>query len=186
MAKAKKKGSTKAKPMRRKAKATKAETVEVRRGAIGDNSSLALPAPDDYEHHMKTIKGFKDKLETAKGNLSNAKTAANKACPGLAASIAETLAIQREGDPVKLATRLEMLGIGLKLTNNPIQLTIHDTLAGDEESLVERRGFEDGKNGRPPNNKYPDGSDLAKLYADNWKKGQAELAGVSQAELEDA
>lgn len=170
-------------PRRRSSKPTKAETVEVRTVAgIGDNSQLALPAPDDYEHHMKSIRGAKDKLETAKSLLSHAKTAANKTCPGLAASISETLQIEREGDPVKLQTRLEMLGMGLKHIGSTIQLSVFDTLAGDEEELVARRGYEDGKAARPCNNKYPVGSSLADLYNENWQKGQAEnMAGITQA-----
>lgn len=170
----KKKGKTSKKPMRRKAKATKAETVEVRKAAaMGDNSQLALPAPDDYAHHMKTIKGLKDRAATAQSLVRHAKTAANKACPGLAASIEETLSIEREGDPVKLQTRLEMMGMGLKHIGSTIQLSVFDSLAGDHMDQVYRRYFTDGQGGKALDNRYPEGSDLAAQASRAWRHGFA-------------
>jgi len=167
------------KPTRRKVKATKGETVEVRTAAIGDNSQLALPAPDDYAHHMKAIRGAKDKLETAKSLLSHAKTAANKTCPGLASSIAETLQIERDGDPVKLQKRFEMLGIGLKQIGSSIQLSVFDTLGGDHLDQVYRRFYADGKAGKTLDNRYPVGSDLAAQAARAWRHGTAANLGQS-------
>lgn len=165
----------------------KANEVEVRTVVgIGDNSQLALPAPDDYAHHMKTIKGYMDKLETAKSILSHAKTAANKACPGLAASIAETLKFEREGDPIKLQKRLEMLGMGLKQIGSTIQLSVFDSLAGDEMDMVYQRGLADGKAGKTPDCRYPEGSDLAEQYNAGWRHGTAENMGVSAADADAA
>lgn len=175
----------KPKPTRRKAKATKAETVEHRKIGIGDNSQLALPAPDDYAHHMKTIRGLKEKSATAASLLRHAKTSANKACSGLAASIEETLAIEREGDPIKLQKRLELLGIGLKQIGSTIEVTIFDSLAGDELELVYKRGHADGKAGRTADNKYPEGSDLHAEYARGWRHGTASNLGLT-AEQADA
>lgn len=162
----------------------KAGKTEVRR--IGDNSQLSLPEPDDYAHHLKSIKGCMEKVATASSLLRHAKQSANKSCPGLAASVTETIAIEREGDPVKLQKRLELLGMGLKQIDSSIQLTVFDTLAGDEEELVAKRGYEDGKAARPMNNKYPEGSSLSDLYAENWRMGQAENMGWSDSKKEAA
>lgn len=174
------------KPMRRKAKATKAETVEPRTIGIGDNSQLALPAPDDYAHHMKTIRGLKEKSATAASLLRHAKTSANKACAGLAASIEETLAIEREGDPIKLQKRLELLGMGLKQIGSTIEVTIFVTLAGDEEDLVYKRGHSDGKAGKTADNKYPEASSLHALYAKGWRHGTAENLGLTPEQADAA
>lgn len=162
----------------------KENEVEVR--TIGDNSDLALPAPDDYAHHMKTIRGCRDRLATASSLLSHAKKSANKCAPGLAASVEETLKIERENDPVKLRTRLEMLGLGLKQIDSSIQLNVFDTLAGDQKEMVARRGYEDGKAARPQSSDYPEGSDLAALYSENWLKGQAEIFNITKAPEESA
>lgn len=176
-----KKGSGKKSARGRRSKAesmtgAKESAVEVR--TIGDNSSLALVAPDDYAHHYKSIKGLKEKSATASSLVRHAKTAANKACPGLAASIEQTIAIEREGDPEKLKRHLELMGIGLKNIGSTVQITIFDTLEGDEEDLIAKRGYEDGKAARTPNNKYPVGSDLDLLYTTNYQRGQAENLGV--------
>lgn len=184
MARAKKVNTKK--PMRRSKKAAKGDEVESRTAGIGDNSQLALPAPDDYEHHMKTIKGTKDKLETAKSLLRHAKEAANKCCPGLAASIEETLKIERDGDPAKLQKRLEMLGIGLKQIGSSVQLTVFDTLAGEVEDQAYTRGFADGEGGKTMNNRYPDGSPLAKAYVRGWHHGTGKNLGQTPEQVDAA
>jgi hypothetical protein len=81
----------------------KESEVEVRTAAkIGDNSQLKLPKPDDYEHHLKSIRGCQDKSATAASLTRLACEAANKCSAGLAASIKNTLKIERENDPEKL------------------------------------------------------------------------------------
>lgn len=174
------------KPLRRSKKPTAEETVEVRTPGIGDNSKLALPAPDDYSHHMKSIRGAKDKLETAKSLLRHAKDAANKCAAGLAASIEETLKIERDNDPVKLQARLEMLGLGLKEIGSTIQLSVFDSLGGDAADQVYQRGMADGKAGRTADNRYPEGSDLHALYAKGWRHGTASNLGISAEESDRA
>lgn len=180
-----KKKATK-KPLRRSKKPTQDETVETRTAGIGDNSEMSLPAPDDYEHHMKCIRGAKDKLETAKSLLSHAKTAANKACPGLAANIGETLAIEREGDPVKLKKRFAMLGIGLKLINSTVQLSVFDTLAGEVTDQAYKRGYADGEAGKSANSGYPEGSDLETLYSKGWRHGTGKNMGLTPEQVDAA
>jgi hypothetical protein len=162
----------------------KAAEVEVR--TIGDNSQLPLPKPDDYKHHMKTIKGALDRVETAKSLLNHAKSAANKSCPGMADSIKQTLQIERENDPAALQKRLEMLGIGLDVIGHTLQLTVWDTLAGDEEDMVYKRGHADGAAGRTASNKYPENSTLAETYARGWRDGTASNLGLTAEQAEAA
>lgn len=186
---AKKKAKVKTKPARgsRKRRGNgkdftggKENEVEVR--SIGDNSGLNLPAPDDFEHHYKSIRGAQDKVKTAQAISSQASESANKCSPGLAKVIKDTLKIENENDPVKLQRHLEMMGMGLSHIGSTIQISIFDSLAGDEDDLVAKRGYADGKAARPSNNRYPSGSSLAEIYDTNWAKGQAEnMAAITQA-----
>lgn len=154
--------------------------VEVRQAAgIGDNSKLALAAPDDYSHHMKSIKGLAEKAATANSMLRHAKTSANKCSPGLAASIAETLAIERENDPIKLQRRLEHLGLGMKLIGSSVQLSVFDTLAGEVAEQAYKRGFADGEAPRTAACPYPENSDLAEKYSKGWRHGTAKNMGMT-------
>lgn len=161
-------------------------SVEVRTPAIGDNSKLALPDPSDFDHHYKSMRGARDKVKTAQALSSQASESANKCAPGLSKVIKETLKIEDENDPVKLARHLELMGMGLKHINSSIQITIFDTLAGDEEDLVYKRGFEDGKAGRTADNRYPEGSSLHALYAKGWRHGTASNLGISPADADKA
>lgn len=154
-------------------------TVEVRKIGIGDNTGLNLPAPDDYAHHMKAIKGAKDKLETAKSLVRHAKEAANKSCTGMAASIEDTIKIERENDPEKLRRRLEMLGIGLNHIGHSLQLTIFDTLGGDTLDQIYKRFWLAGKEGKTLDNRYPVGSDLHAQAARAWRHGTAANLGLT-------
>jgi hypothetical protein len=165
----------------------KANAVEVRTAAkIGDNSKLKLPAPDTFDHHYKSIRGAQDKVKTAQALSSQASESANKASPGLAKVIKDTLKIENENDPIKLARHLEMMGMGLKQINSPIQLTVFDTLQGDVADQAYKRGFDDGENGRTANNAYPDGSDLATAYGDGWRHGTAKNLGITPKEADAA
>lgn len=151
-------------------------TVEVR--GVGDNSQLPLPAPDDLDHHKKNIKGWKEKVATAQRGLQQAKAAAKKAHINLK-SLDLVVSIERDNDPVAALDFFRQVDLGLKGSESTLRISVHDTLAGDEKDLVARRGYEDGKAGRTPDNKYPEGSDLANLYNENWQKGQADLLGVN-------
>lgn len=156
--------------------------VEVRMG--GDNSpKLELPAPDDFAYHMKAIKGSLEKKDTAVALVRNAKKSADKAAPGLSGTIDRLIKIERSNDPMAFQREMELLGYGLKQTNSPIQISVFDTLLGDQKEQVAKRGYEDGKAGRSAKQEYPDGSDLAGLYSDNWMRGQAEMLGVDVSTL---
>lgn len=164
----------------------KAAKVEVR-GGMGDNApEMKLPAPDDFLHHMKSIKGCKEKLETAKSLVSHAKKAANKSCAGLSKTIERLIGIERENDPFAFQREMEMLGLGLKVTNSPIQLSVFDTLAGDVEDQAYKRGVSDGEAGRSASNPYPENSDLAESYSSGWRHGTGKNLGLSPGQVDAA
>lgn len=164
----------------------KENEVEVRTPAAGDNSQLALPAPDDFQHHYKAIKGCKDKQATAASLLKHAKEAANKSSPGLAKMIENTIAIERQNDPAALMRHFELIGYGLRQINFPVQLSVFDTLAGDTKEQVYKRGFADGESARTANNKYPAGSDLAAEYDRGYRHGTSKNLGVTPEESDAA
>lgn len=166
--------------------------VEVRRGGAGpgagagDNSKLALPAPEDWDHHYRSIKGLKEKSATASSLVRHAKNSANKSCHGMAAAIEQTLSIERENDPVKLKKHLELLGIGLRQVGSSIQLSVFDTLLGESKDQAYTRGFKMAKDGHSLTNPYPAGSDLAAECDRGWRHGTAENLGVSKEDADKA
>ncbi len=157
---------------RRSKKPTQDETVETRTVGIGDNSELKLPAPDDWNHHKKSIAGWREKVTTAQSHLRNAIKLAKKAGVNME-SLSLVVGIERDNDPKKAASFFSQVGLGLELSESSLRVTVHDTLAGDEESLVYKRGYADGEAGRTPENKYPSGSDLAATYDRGWRHGTA-------------
>lgn len=162
----------------------KENSVEVRTAAkIGDNSQLKLPAPADFDHHYKSMRGAKEKVATAQALSSQASESANKCSPGLAAVIKNTLKIEAENDPAKLQRHLEMMGMGLKHIGSSVQMTIFDTLAGDVADQAYKRGFADGEAPRAAANPYPEGSDLYADYAKGWREGTAKNLGLSDEEV---
>lgn len=161
--------------------------VEVRTAAkIGDNSKLKLPAPNDFDHHYKSIRGAQDKVKTAQALSSQASESANKCSPGLAKVIKDTLKIEAENDPEKLKRHLEMMGMGLKQISSSIQLTVFDSLQGDVADQAYSRGAADGEAGRSANNAYPDGSELNAEYARGWRHGTAKNLGLSPEQTDAA
>lgn len=159
-----------------------ASQVEVRTPV--DTMELPLPKPVDYQHHRKTILGYRDQMKSAQGRYRKALKAAQEAGIDTDAML-EAKRIADANDPKKTAIQLNQLAFALQQEGFPIHIVVQDTLAGDHEELVARRGYEDGKAGRSPNNKYPAGSDLALVYDTNWQKGQAELVLGPQDESEE-
>lgn len=161
--------------------------VEVRKPVgVGDNSKLKLPAPADFDHHFKSLRGAKDKVDTARQIERQAAEAANKVFPGLSKICKQMMKIQDENDPVKLQQFLDLYGLGLKQINSPIQITIFDTLAGDVGDQAYKRGFADGEAGRSANNQYPAGSDLHEEYQRGWSHGTAKNLDVSPEQSDEA
>lgn len=181
---AKKKKAT-GRPARRPRKASKDETVEVRTAGIGDNSGLDLPAPDDWNHHKKSILGWREKVTTAQSHLRNAIKTAKSAGIDMDA-MNMVVGIERTNDPKKAVSFFRQVDLGLENGESTLRLTVHDTLAGDEEDIVYKRGFADGKAGRTAQNDYPEKSSLHSLYAKGWRHGTADNLGVSPEEADRA
>lgn len=162
----------------------KADQVEMRKAA-----SLDLPEPvelssDDFKLHYRAIKLAKDSLDRHKSLYDGCCKQAKKVSEELLAAV--KLAIQYEGkDPEDIRKDLEIRGFVLKQTGSYLQLTLHDTLAGDVNDQAYKRGLADGKAGRSASSKYPEGSDLAEEYGRGWRHGTAENMGMS-AEQADA
>lgn len=180
-----KKKSTK-KPTRRRAKATKEETVEVRTPAIGDNNAaLAIPEPDDWNHHKKTILGWREKVTTAQSHLRNAIKQAKKAGVNME-SFNLVVGIERENDPSKALQFFKQIDLGLSLGESSVRITPHDTLAGDQTELVYKRGYADGEAGRTADNRYPENSELHATYARGWRHGTGKNLGLSPEQVDAA
>lgn len=158
----------------------KEAAAEMRKAS--DTDELALPKPDDILFHMKAIKGWKERITTLQGSMRNALKAAKKVNKFLPEVINELLALERLDDPTEFKRRMESLGIGLKAIGAPYQLTLHDTLLGDQNELAAKRGYQNGKAGTAINNPYPENSTLSDIYVENYVKGQAELLGASVPE----
>lgn len=165
----------------------KAAKVEVRGGAtIGDNSGeFALPKPDDWDFHFRTIKGLAEKSQTAASLLRHAKTSAKKAGIDMEA-MNRTLSEDKAPDPAKMARYLEQLNLGLKQSGSPIAITVHDTILGDVNEAAYKRGFADGEGGKSANNRYPENSDLSKQYTRGWQHGTGKNLGQTPEQVDAA
>lgn len=164
----------------------KANEVEVRKLG-GDNApELKLPSEEDFNYHLKSIKGYREKKDTAVANLRNANKAAEKTCKGLSGIVGELLGLERADNPHDFQRKLELLGYGLKVTNSPIQLTVFDTLLGDVTAQAYARGKADGANGKSASNPYPEGSDLASEYTRGWQHGTVGNLGLTEEQSDAA
>lgn len=191
-----KKGKSKAKGTRRsKAESmtgAKENAVEVRRAnGVGHNSDLALPEPvtiasDDFQMHFKAAKAATEKKDTAVNLLRGVYKAAQKLHPQLPAAIKKAIAIERDPDPFRIKAELEVLGIALKETQCPIQLTVHDTLLGDVKEQAYKRGYSAGEKGQTANCPYPEGSDLGVEYLRGHLHGTGKNMGMTPEQVDAA
>lgn len=164
----------------------KAATTEVRQVGEGHNSGeLALPKPDDWDFHFRSIKGLAEKSATAASLLRHAKKSAEKSGINMEA-MNRTLSEDKAPDPAKMTRFLEQLGLGLKQSGSTLAITVHDSLAGDVADQSYKRGFADGEAGRTANNKYPENSDLAKQYTRGWMHGTGKNLGKTPEEVDAA
>ena len=160
----------------RKAKETKAEQVEVNRA-----SELALPDPiqlddEDFDFHLKSLKGANDRMKQAKNLYDGCCKAAKKVAPELLDAV--KLAIKYEGksqDDIK--KMLEIQGYVLKRTESAVQLTVHNMLLGDVMEQATKRGYDDAKAGQGSRNRYPVGTELHTAYIEGFSQGTAEMVG---------
>jgi len=161
----------------------KESQVEVR--SIGDNSALALPEPDDWNHHKKAIAGWREKVTTAQSHLRNAIKVAKKAGVNME-SLNMVVGIERTNDPAKAMDFFRQVDLGLSLGDSSIRLTAHDTLAGDQMDLVYKRGFADGEAGRTADNRYPETSELHSEYNRGWRHGTGKNMGLTPEQVDSA
>lgn len=159
--------------------------VEIRTASVGDNSEFKLPAPDDYDHHRKSILGYLEKKETASGLYRKALQTAQKA--GIDTdTMLQAHKLKKANDPIKAKRHFDQLGFALKMEDFPIQLIVHDTLLGEVNEAAYKRGFDDGEAGRTANSRYPDGSELEKEYARGHLHGTGKNMGMTPEQVDTA
>jgi hypothetical protein len=188
MAKAKKTKGTRAGRSRRgkgeNMTGAKESAVEMR--TIGDNSgelNLQQVQIDDgdFDLHYKAIKSAVERQKQSKNLYDGCCKAAKKVSADLLEAVKK--AIKFDGmDPDDIKRQLEIDGYALKRRENPIQLTVFNSLLGDQKEVVAKRGYEDGKAGRSAKTEYPEGSDLATIYSENYMRGQGEVLGLDAEE----
>lgn len=178
MAKSKSKKGTK-KPLRKVAKPTKAEKVEVN-GASDDEPTLLpllggnMPPIRDIMYHLDTINGLQARARTAAGKVSDAKKKAKEAGVDLKA-IAEGVGMERM-DPLDLAAYLRQLQTIVREKGLPVQLTLYEPKYGSIEEQARNEGGLDGANGRTPNmGRWPEGTPGSVDYMRAWNDSQAEI-----------
>lgn len=170
----------------------KANAVEVRtaKGGIGDNSGdLGLPVvieSKDFHYHLKAYKAAIEKKDTAVSLVRGVLKGAAQLHKELPGALKEAVTVERDNDPFRLKQRLEVLGIALKETGSPIQISVFDTLHGDVAQQSYERGFGDGENGRTLNDRYPVGSDLSAQYVRGWRHGTGKNLGQSPEQVDAA
>lgn len=161
----------------------KANAVEVRTAISQDD--LKLPAPDDYQHHKKSILGALEKKTTADGFYRNCLKKAKSAGIDTDALL-EANRIVRANDPKGTANKLNQLAFALEQEGFSIHITVHDTLAGDQLDLVYKRGYADGAAGRTADNSYPENSDLHTQYNLGWRHGTGKNMGLTPKQVDAA
>lgn len=184
-------GRTRAGSGKRRSKAesmtgAKEAKVEVRKLG-GDNApTLDLPSEEDFNYHLKNIRGAIEKKDTAVNLVRLANQSAEKSCKGLGKTITKLIKLDRDDDPMAFQRELELLGYGLKVTGSPVQISIHDMLLGDVEDQAYGRGRKDGEAGKTLSNPYPDGTSLSVKYAEGHMHGQAKNLGLSEEQADEA
>lgn len=161
----------------------KASETEVRKGEL---ELKAIEIDDgDFDLHLRSLKGAKEKFDTAKRLYDSCCKAAKKVSAELLDAVKR--AIKFEGmDEHDIKRQLEIDGYVLKRSGSSVQLTIHDTLLGDEVELAYKRGHDAGGNGRSLVNPYPASSDLAEAYSTGWRNAVGGTLGLTEDETEEA
>jgi len=132
-------------------------------------------ASNDFHMHLRAIKAATEKKDTAQNLLRNCYKAAKQVHEALPDAIKQAITIERDADPAKLKARLEVLGIALKETGCPVQLSVFDVLAGDPKAQAYARGQSDSKGNRMAACPYPEGSDVAAEYLRGYSDHQATI-----------
>lgn len=164
----------------RRAKADKADTVEMRTAGELDLKQIAIDDAD-FDMHLRAMKGAKDRMATAKNLYDGCCKAAKKVSEELLTAVKKAIKFEAmDVDDIKRA--LEIDGYVLRKTGSPVQLTIHDTLMGDVNEAADVQGYRDAKAGRVAKSPYPESSDLHELYMAGWQRGTRENMGLPPEE----
>jgi len=146
---------------------------------------LVVIKDDDFDLHFRALKNAVERQKQAKNLYDGVCKGAKKVSEDLLAAIKK--ALKFEGmSPEDIKRQLEIDGYALKRIENPIQMTVFDTLEGDQEDLVYKRGFAAGRAGETLASKYPEGSTLHAIYARAWRHGTADNLGISKEDSDKA
>lgn len=150
----------------------KENKAEVRKAGSFDQIEIVI-ADKDFTFHFKNAKEAKRRMDEAQGHYRAQLKAAKEVGPDVLDAV--KLALQW-GDKSAADTkrRLELLGYALKQVGGPIQLSVLDSLAKDVIEDAEARGYDDAKAGESQRRRYPENSDLSKLYDLGFMKGTIE------------
>lgn len=147
----------------------KAGETEVRSPTIAQE--LALAKPEDILHHMRTIKGWKDKVTTLNGHISNAYKAAKTA--KISRKTLEFLLGLERNDPVAYRIEMENVAIGLKAMGAPFQMNVFDAIYANDIDQVKAEASAAAKAGRGPECRFAEGSPAYDVYMETYALVQA-------------
>lgn len=166
------------KPKSSKGRRSKAENmtgakdaaVEVRKAGELDLQQIVID-DGDFDLHFRAMKSAKERMKTAKNLYDGCAKAAKKVSADLLDAVKQALKLEGM-DPADVKRELEVRGYALKRVGCPVQLSVHDTLAGDVNDKAYKRGNYDGANGRTCNSPYPEGTELDEHYRTGYRNAQ--------------
>jgi uncharacterized protein (UPF0335 family) len=142
-----------------------AETRKAQKNSLIDGNRLL--------HHVNTIKEYNAKIENLSGHRRKAYDVMKN--EGFDPQvIRDTIKLEKE-DPLVFRAYFEQMGVALKVTGQMFQLNVFDTAFGNPVAQATAEGRDDAKNGRPPNNRYPEGTEAADAYQKAYHGQQADM-----------
>ena len=158
-------------------------TVEVRAPVM--QADLMLPAEDVYKLHRDKIKRSIEAKDSATGKLRKDLEQAQLA--GIDTDMMqEAFKIVKSNDPKAVAIRLNQLSFCLQQEGFPIQIIVRDTSVGDELELVYRRVFQETREGKTFDNRYPINTPLHLQAQRAFRHATAINAGASIEDIDNA
>lgn len=156
----------------------KAAAAEMR--AAGELDLVQVEIDDgDFDLHFRGAKSAKQKMEQYQSAYRSALKSAKKVSEELLDAVKRALKFEAmSAEDIK--RQLEIDGYVLRRQGSPVQLTIHDTLAGDPEKQAYDRGKHDQQNGQVARNPYPDGSSFAEQYSLGYRNALSAHLGVKE------
>lgn len=171
----KKKGST-----RRRAKATKDETVEVRSAGT---KQYTLPESSRLLHHLANAEAWEKKLADLKLHVKKAYEAA--AAEHISKTLLKDLMAIKGGDQVAFRAHLDAMGVGLKAMGASFQLNIFDTMYSSdvEQAKTEARAHVGA--GKSMECRFVEGSEAHEAYVEEFMFQTAKLTPGMQGKSDD-